>query len=100
MTEKIVELIGPLQRIGEILAAHRLEFEHERTGVIAEHAAVWTKHAVLEQRGVQEVGIAHPGETGLRRFLAESLGGDAIPDLADAGKAGRQRPRIGGQLFF
>src|SRR5207244_2094659 len=57
-----IELIGPLERIGEILAAHRLKLEHERPGVIAERALVGAEHGVLEDVRVQEVAIPLPGQ--------------------------------------
>src|SRR6266576_1838970 len=36
LLEKIIELVSPLQRIGQIFAAHRLELEHQAPGVIAQ----------------------------------------------------------------
>ena len=48
LAKKIVELIGPLQRIRQVLAAHRLKLEHEAPGMIAKHFGVWPQHAVLE----------------------------------------------------
>src|SRR5438876_11853681 len=68
--------------------------------MVPKHTAVRTKHAVLEQRDIEKIGIAHPGQTGLRGVLSESFGGDAIPDLAHAREAGRQRLRVGSQLFL
>src|SRR2546428_13476603 len=43
--------------------------------------------------------MPHPAGTGLRRCLAESLGGDAVPDLADAREARWQRLRVRLQLL-
>jgi len=58
------------------------------------------EHGVLEEGRLQKVGIAHPGESGLRRILAEAFGGDAIPDFAHAGKSLWQGARVGPQFVF
>src|ERR1700752_3377754 len=94
LLEEIIELIGPLQRIGKILAAHRLKLEHEAAGMIAEHGIIWMQHAVFEQGPAEKIGMAPPGEPGLRRILPQTLGGDPIPDFAHRGKSGWQRLRV------
>ena len=100
LLEEAIELVGPLEWIGEILAAHRLKLEHERSGVIAERALVGTKDGVLEDVRVQEVGIALPGERAPPPLEIESLRRDPVPHFADAGKSGRQRPRVGRQRLL
>src|SRR3989442_14295219 len=100
LTEKIVELVGPLQRIRQVLPTHRLELEHKAPRVIPKHSAVGLQHIVLEERRVQKVRIAHPGETRLRRILTQSHCGDTVPDLADTRERRRQGPSVGLQLLL
>ncbi len=92
--EERIELVGPLERVREVLPTHRLELEHEASGVIPERARVGAEHRLFEQIGIQEVGVAVP------LSLVESLRGDPIPHLGDAREAGGESLRVGAQGFL
>ena len=95
-----VQLLGPLQRIGQVLAAHRLELEHETAGVVPKRPRVREQHRVLEQLGVQEVGVALPGEIAPAAVLVQAPGRDPVPHLAHTREPGREMLRVSRQLLL
>src|SRR5205814_3605780 len=95
-----VEFLRPARGLRQVLSPHRLKLEHERTRVVQERAVVRPEHRFLEERGIQEVGIALTGEVAPTRVLVEAPGGDSVPHLAHAEKPGGERPRVGRERFF
>src|SRR5438105_6009914 len=68
--------------------------------MVAEHARVGLEHCLLKERGVQEIGVPLTREVTPAWVLIEASGGDAVPHLAHARKAGGERPRVCREHFL
>ena len=94
--EKLVQPVSESLRTNAARFCDRLELEYKGSGILREIPLIRCVDLFDEEIGVEKIRVDLARFVGLLS-LGEAVNGDLAPDLADAGKAGRQALGIASQ---